>query len=479
MSINKSISINKDSQGSIIVSIMMITAFLVTIIFSLLVLSNSSLVRARSRLLQLQAQYSAESGADSAVAYLNSIGDSYTGTTAEVTVLTNTLYRATYTVSVTAGSQANEKVITATGKVYSPARETQSQNTRTLKIIAQRGSSNTASSMLSRNIINIESGVKNIKAKSIFTNGYIQMNKNTTSLIAENITVADKYTDASNCSIFGSGNLVKPPAFTTAGQTKTNVVTRYNNCISPPGNSSNTNFNVSANNSNISKVGSTYIPVSQYMDSSYQNSPGACTDWTTGSFPRNIPSVGNTKKTHYPDSGSNISSSCGSSGDLTLQSGQYNIKDNVHLRASLCATSGCSPTFYNPDQGPTGVKYIFVEGSINFDSVQTATGSGPIVIVNYGADPASKTGSCPLGGSFYVGSSGNTSAPNLYLFSINGVCLDKTKFGSDPALGGIAGKNLYVATNPGTPFDLELDNSFPTEQIPIDLSWRAIRYQRL
>jgi hypothetical protein len=115
---------------------------------------------------------------------------------------------------------------------------------------------------------------------------------------------------------------------------------------------------------------------------------------------------------------------------------------------------------------------------VNFSGVQTAPGSGSIVIINYGADPASKAGSCPLGGSMYLGNGDSTSAPNLYMLSLNGVCLDKTKFDSDPALGGVSGKNLYIATNPGSPWDLALDNTFPTQQIPIDLAWRATRYQR-
>ena len=233
------------------------------------------------------------------------------------------------------------------------------------------------------------------------------------------------------------------------------------------------------NQTNISKVQSTYIAWSNYLDSSYQNAPGGCNDWTSGASPRNIPSTGNTKKTHYPDSSSNISSSCGSSGDLALGSAQYNIKDNVHIRANLCAASACSPTFYNPDSGVAGIKFVFVEGAVNFGSLTTAAGSGPIVFVVYGADPASKAGACPLGGSVYLGNNGQTAAPAIYLVGQNGICFDQTKFGATPALGGMSGKNIYIATNSGTPFDLALDVSFPASSIPVDLSWHASRYRRL
>jgi hypothetical protein len=468
-----------NEQGSIIVSILVISIFLSTFIYALLVLANSNLVRARSRVLSLQAQYAAESGADVAVAQLNANNNSFTSS-GEVTILTNgTQYRSTYSVSIADGSNTKEKIITAIGKVYAPASAVTASYTRSIEVVAQRTSTSTASSILSRNIIDIDSGVKNIQGRDVYVNGYINMNKNTTNLIAENITVGDKNTGASNCSIGGTGNLIKPSSFSTPGQTKTKIITAYNNCINPPGNSSNANFDVLANQTNVSKVQSTYIPWNQYLDSSYQAAPGGCSDWTTGTFPRSIPSTGNTKKTHYPDTNNGVSTSCGTNGDLYLASGQYTIKDHVHIRADLCAAVACSPTFYNPDTGAAGIKFVFVEGIINFDSLQTAAGSGPIVFISYGADPASKTSVCPLGGAIYLGNNSNTSAPAAFLMANNGLCLDKTKFGTATALGGVSGKNVYISTNPGTPFDLGLDPSFPVGSIPIDLAWRAVRYRRL
>jgi hypothetical protein len=118
----------------------------------------------------------------------------------------------------------------------------------------------------------------------------------------------------------------------------------YNNCISPPGNTSNANFNITANSGNISTVTSLYIPWSQYMDSSY-TAANSCNDWTTGASPRKIPATASSKKTHYPDSSSNVATTCGTNGDIDLGSNQYNITDNVHVRASLCAANACDPTF--------------------------------------------------------------------------------------------------------------------------------------
>lgn len=466
-------------RGSIIVSILIINIFLFTVVSSLMVLANSNLSRAKGRILLLQAQYAAESGADSAIGYLNAdTTASYAGTAgSEVTVLSNSQYKATFITSVAAGSTGNEKVITATGKVYKAKLLSTPVATRRIEVVTQRSTSETsAAGILSRNIIDVQSGVKNIVAKDLTVNGFINMNKNTTNLIAENITVAGKNTGTSNCSIGGTGNLVKPASFTTAGQTKTKIIMAYNNCISPPGNSSNSNFDVSANQTNISQIKSTYIPWTQYMDNTYTNSFNGCADWTTGASPRTIPSSGHTKQTQYPDNGSNISTSCGTSGDLSLGSTQYNITSNVHVRANFCAATACSPTFYNPSSSPV---YLFIEGSANFSGLTTASGSGPIILVIYGTDPASLSATCPYGGSLYLGNGGTTNAPKIYLLTMNGLCMDKTKFSAQPSLGGLSGKNVYIATNPGSPFDLGLDTSFPVSAIPVDLSWHAARYRRL
>lgn len=463
-------------QGMILVSIIGIMLFLGLILIGVFSLATSNLVRSKGRILQLESQYAAESGADSAIAVLNSGNTTYTGTTSEVEVLNTGQYRATYTVSVAAGSSAKERQLTAIGRIYSPSNATTAKYVRSIRVTTQQSSTNSASSIVSRNILALDSGVKNVYARDLTVNGFINMAKNTTNLVAQNIVVAGKNTGASNCSIGGTGNLVKPSSFSDPTQTRTNITMSFNNCITPPGNSSNTDFNVSANQNNVATVQSTYIPVSQYMDSSYTNSPSGCGDWTSGGTTRTIPATTGSKQTHYPDAGSTISSSCGTNGDVDLSSNTYNITDNAHIRANLCAASACNPSFYNPD--PT-IKFIFVEGSINFGSVQTLAGSGPIAIISYGADPSSKTSVCPYGGSAYIGNSANTAAPALYMLATNGICLDKTKFSASPALGGIGGKNIYISTNPGSPFDLTLDPNFPTGLIPIDLAWRAVRYLRL
>jgi hypothetical protein len=130
------------------------------------------------------------------------------------------------------------------------------------------------------------------------------------------------------------------------------------------------------------------------------------------------------------------------------------------------------------------MRFVFIEGTINFQSIQSSNNSGPIVLITYGADPNSHGSACPStdGDSIYLGQQGNTKsiAPAVYLLAKNGLCVDGTKFdNTNPSLGGMSGKNLYIAANPGNPYDLKLDPSFPVSQIPIDLSWRAVRYRRI
>jgi hypothetical protein len=186
-------------QGSILVTILVLMIFSTTMLLGLDILANANLFRARGRVFLLQAQYSAESGADAAIATLNSGNITYTGTVSDVTVLSTSRYKATYATTVAAGSSDKQRIITATGKVYAPANASQPTYTRRIRVTTDRSTTETASSILSRNIIEIASGVKNIYARDVYVNGYINMNKNTTNLVAENVTVAGKNTGASNC----------------------------------------------------------------------------------------------------------------------------------------------------------------------------------------------------------------------------------------------------------------------------------------
>lgn len=472
----------------ILVSILMISVFLSILAFALITYSTINLSRARTRVLTLQAQYAGESGADAAISILNSGNTTYTGTGGDVALVNNAPhYRATYSVTVTAGANDKEKYITATGKVYSPSTATTPKYTRQIEVYSQRSSNTTSSAIVGRNTVWVDPGVQNLTAKDLNLGGFMWFWGVNNRLIAESITATGQTTWLGQwCGLFGPGpNLQKPATFSNPAQTKTNIRLRANNCVNPPGNTTNADFDVLVNQTNLTAIQSTYIPWNLYMDASYGNAPGGCNDWTTGVFPRTIPSAGNVKKTHYPNAlaGVDASGTCAAGGDLNLATGQYNITDNVHLRAHLCLAAGCTPTFYNPDNGqgtnPRIIKFIFVEGRINFNSLNTAANSGPIVFVSYGVDPGVSLITCPLSGrSVTIGSTASTNAPAAYIVASNGICLNRTRLATPKALGGLSAKSIYIGLNAASP-NLEIDPAFPVNEIPVDLTWKSTRYRRL
>jgi hypothetical protein len=471
-----------------LVSIFIVMMFLTSFIYGLLTLGQANLSRASSRLLALQAQYAAESGADAALAIINDGNESYTGNTNVAVVTNGNRYKATYDVVVTNGVDGNEKIINATGKIYQPSTASTAKTIRKVQVVAKRGSSASSANVLSRNIVHIGASVKDIIAKDIFVNEYIQMDKNTNTFIAEKITVADRNPGSSNCSING-GKLEKPSGYGS----KVTLKMAYENCTTPPGNTSNADFDVLINQTDIEKVQSTYIPWQFAMSNTTQISR-ACTEWAAGASPRTIPSGSSTSSPpgdqatsyhtiHYPDSGVGVDTTCttiANKGSLDLGNDiQYNLNQNIHIRASLCSNSPCRPIFHNPS---TTTRYVFVEGTINFEQIRNAAGSGPIVFVSYGSDPANLVLVCPEGGAVRVGQQGsnNTSAPQIFLLAANGgLCMDGTKFSGANSLGGVSGKNLYIATNSGTPFDLSLNPNFPISDIPINLTFKATQYRRI
>ena len=100
----------RSDSGSIIVSILVIMIFLTITILSLAVISQTNISRANQRILLLQAQYAAESGADVVVAYLNSSTEAYADSGVEKKLFKDafaTNYRATYQATVTNTASPN------------------------------------------------------------------------------------------------------------------------------------------------------------------------------------------------------------------------------------------------------------------------------------------------------------------------------------------------------------------------------------
>lgn len=483
---------NDSQSGSILVSILVIMIFLTMTVMSLSVVSQTNITRANQRIYLLQAQYAAESGADVVVAFINSTAGTYDDSGDEKELYTYApKYRATYQATVTDDPlDTNKKTVNSIGRVYQPATAITPRYTYKLNVTLDRSSITSTSSIVSRNSVEIASSVKAIIAKSLFVNEYVKANKNTNDIMIDDLTIAGKYPDAGNCSLAGTGNLVRNSSLPPG--TKAVLRMAHSNCMDdPPGNTSNADFDITANDSTLQKIASIYIPWSYKMNNNdnggnYTN--GSCSDWTAAS--PTIPSSGNARKTHYPDSGSGVvtASSCGGSGsspaDLNLGNKTYTINDHAHIRANLCKSYTCTPKFINPDASVP--KFIFVEGVINFERVTVDnTSPGEIIFISYSTSQTiSASKQCPSNSAaIRLGKDGSNSlvAPKAYFIATNGMlCVDQTKFDSGTkSLGGVSGKDIYLSSNSGATFELTFNPEFPLSSVPLDLSWRASNVKRV
>ncbi len=483
-----------DESGSILVSILIIMIFLTMTVLSLAVISQANITRSTQRIYLLQAQYAAESGADAVVAYINSGSATYPDNATEKTLFTYTpTYRATYTATVTDTADPNKKKVISVGKVYQPSTATTPKITYKVGVDLERSSKAFTSSIVSRNSVEVASSVKEVRATSLFVNEYVRANKNTNDLVIDELIIAGKYPDASNCSLSGTGNLVRSPALVASG-TKAILKMAYNNCMDvPPGNTSNADFDITANDTTLEKVASIYIPWNFKMnnlDAGGEYTNGSCSDFTAASPV--IPSAGNARKTHYPDSGSGVTTAalCGGSGgapaDISLGTKTITLNDHMHIRANLCKATSCSPTFINPDASKP--KFVFVEGVINFENVIVTSASSPgdVVFVSYSTSQIlADSKQCPSNSAaIRLGKAAaglEISAPKAYFIATNGMlCVDQTKFNATVAsLGGISGKDIYLSSNSGAVFTLTFNPDFPLSAIPLDLSWRASTLTRV
>lgn len=502
-------------SGSVVVSILVIMMFLTITILSLAVMSQSNIQRSINRIYALQAQYSAESGADTAIAYINqpnATGDAsgvYPESGQEKLLVQHTGpstqdYRATYT-AVTApyldenGIVDNNKIkVTSTGKVYKPASSSNVSNTYKIEVIVERTTAQITSSLVSRNSVIVDSSVKKITAKSMYVNAFIEVESNVTGLVMDDLTIAGKVSqNGSLCSLIGKGYMEKRPDL--VGKAKLNMAGL--NCMDTGvGNTSNANFDITANNSELRPITSTHIPWSFKMNTALYANAGSCNDWTAGTSTSTItiPSAGNDKKTHYPNSLSGTASSgspsCGTAGDIDLGERKIILNDHAHVRGHFCKNNAnCRPKFVNPDSA--NPVFVFVEGTMNFKNITVSKdpaspfySPGDVVLISYSPAISGITG---LNGSKCNGNvatihlskdgSNDVLAPKLYLIATVGViCIDQTKFpGADDALGGISGHDLVISSNSGTSFNLSFNPEFPLDSIPIDLSWRAVHIKRL
>lgn len=215
---------------------------------------------------------------------------------------------------------------------------------------------------------------------------------------------------------------------------------------------------------------------------------GNCSDWTASS--PTIPSAGNARKTHYPDSGSGTvaASLCAGSGsspaDINLGNKTITLNDHAHIRAHLCKAYTCTPKFINPEASKP--KFVFVEGVINFENITAdSTSPGDIIFISYATSQTiSASKQCPSdSAAIRLGKDGSNSliAPKAYFIATNGMlCVDQTKFDTGvKSIGGVSGKDIYLSSVSGTTFELTFNPEFPLSSIPLDLSWGATDVKRV
>jgi hypothetical protein len=114
--------LNSNSSGSILVSMLITLPFLIMIAASYMSLSTNNYILGRRDQFRTHAQFAADAGADYAIEQLNQETD-WDGTTSPVTVHNESNVKTEFEVQVS-DTDADHKVITATGKTFSPASDT-------------------------------------------------------------------------------------------------------------------------------------------------------------------------------------------------------------------------------------------------------------------------------------------------------------------------------------------------------------------
>ena len=122
-----------------LLSIIVIISVLITAVISRSIANHQSAVFQNSR---MNSQFASDAGLDIGIYELNQ-DTNYTGTTGEVILLNGTDVKTTYEVEVTNGSTVDKKIITSTGRTYTPVTSTTPEATRVFQIEVEAVTSGT------------------------------------------------------------------------------------------------------------------------------------------------------------------------------------------------------------------------------------------------------------------------------------------------------------------------------------------------
>lgn len=126
--------INSSERGFLLVSLLITTFIIVAIglVTSQLVIANYSV--ASSQFSRTNAQFAADAGVDYAIDKINENG-SWSGTSGEVTVMTENDTKTTFTASVGDGEDEFHKILTVTGRTYQPADSSTPETERSFEVV--------------------------------------------------------------------------------------------------------------------------------------------------------------------------------------------------------------------------------------------------------------------------------------------------------------------------------------------------------
>lgn len=166
-------SIRRQENGFVLLSILTITIFVMVMgIISLQLISNN-LNSAKNERYLINAQFAADAGLDDAVRQLN-LDQSWTGSGTEQTLYNPAGFKTTYISSVTPGSDIYQKFITVTAKTFAPATSTNPKYTRKYTI-EMRGVSSGDYSVVTGVGGLIMSNSAKIVGGNVYVNGKITM----------------------------------------------------------------------------------------------------------------------------------------------------------------------------------------------------------------------------------------------------------------------------------------------------------------
>jgi hypothetical protein len=169
----KSISTNNQQSGFVVVTILITMTLLSVMIAFITTQSITNYQLASGEQNRLNATFAADAGLD--IGLLELSGDSdWAGTVSEVTLETNSTYKSTYQVEVSAGSTATRKIIKSTGRTYKPASATTPKSTRIFELEAEAISPSSLSVVTGVGGL-VMSNSSKITGGSVFVNGNITM----------------------------------------------------------------------------------------------------------------------------------------------------------------------------------------------------------------------------------------------------------------------------------------------------------------